>query len=567
MKLDEIASEKLYGILFSEAPYGIMLIDDKTKTIDSNKKACELLGYSKERLNSLSAKDIIHPDDLSKASVQKMFKKLKSKKEIEIERRYKKSDGSYIQVNVCLKPLKKNQYYLVIFQDISDQKQIETALEENKERYNKIFSNVSDAIMVFDAETRNFVDANEAVSSLYGYSKKEFIKLNHSDITSEPEESNKSIIQTIDGELSNIPIRYHKRKDGTIFPVEISTGTFKMGNRRLVFGVVRDITERTDAEASLRESEEKYRTIMETTLDAVYICSPDFKIEYMNKAMIKQIGRDATGETCYNSLHGLEDKCSWCLHHKVQNGEYVDQTIVSPGNNRSFHVSHAPLRNMDGSISKMAVFRDITELKQSEKLLKESENKFRAFAEQSLAGVYLIQDGNFKYVNPKFVEMFGYTKEEYLGKMFFPKLVHPDDLSKVKKQIRSRETGAVKTVHYEFRGVKKKGEIIHLEIFGSSIMIDGRLSAIGTILDISDRKLAEQEREKLISDLQQALKDVKQLSGLLPICSHCKKIRDDKGYWNQIETYISEKSHATFSHGICQNCAKKYYPELNLYDD
>ncbi|MBF0258101.1 MAG: transporter substrate-binding domain-containing protein [Desulfamplus sp.] len=86
-------------------------------------------------------------------------------------------------------------------------------------------------------------------------------------------------------------------------------------------------------------------------------------------------------------------------------------------------------------------------------------------------------------------------------------------------------------------------------------------------LDITERKQVDLEKEKLISDLQNALKEVKQLSGLLPICSHCKKIRDDKGYWNQIEVYIRDHSDAEFSHGICQECAKKHYPDLNIYDD
>ena len=71
------------------------------------------------------------------------------------------------------------------------------------------------------------------------------------------------------------------------------------------------------------------------------------------------------------------------------------------------------------------------------------------------------------------------------------------------------------------------------------------------------------EKEKL----EAALSNVKQLSGLLPICSHCKKIRDDKGYWNQIEVYIDQRSEATFSHGICQECAKKYYPDFDLYKE
>ena len=74
------------------------------------------------------------------------------------------------------------------------------------------------------------------------------------------------------------------------------------------------------------------------------------------------------------------------------------------------------------------------------------------------------------------------------------------------------------------------------------------------------------KRKKVIGDLEKALSKVKTLSGLLPICSYCKKIRDDKGYWNQIESYIRDHSEAEFSHGICQECAKKYYPGIDFYD-
>jgi HAMP domain-containing protein len=77
------------------------------------------------------------------------------------------------------------------------------------------------------------------------------------------------------------------------------------------------------------------------------------------------------------------------------------------------------------------------------------------------------------------------------------------------------------------------------------------------------RKQAEEEREKLILQLQESLSKVKVLSGMLPICSSCKKIRDDKGYWSQIESYIRDHSDAEFSHGICPDCAKKLYPEYS----
>jgi DNA-binding NarL/FixJ family response regulator len=92
--------------------------------------------------------------------------------------------------------------------------------------------------------------------------------------------------------------------------------------------------------------------------------------------------------------------------------------------------------------------------------------------------------------------------------------------------------------------------------------VDG-LILFRTLRYAIERKQAETERETLIDKLQNALAQVKTLSGLLPICSGCKKIRDDQGYWNRIESYISEHSEAQFSHGICPDCAKKYFPDYN----
>jgi hypothetical protein len=83
-------------------------------------------------------------------------------------------------------------------------------------------------------------------------------------------------------------------------------------------------------------------------------------------------------------------------------------------------------------------------------------------------------------------------------------------------------------------------------------------------VEIEERKLAEAEREKLIVELREALSEVKQLSSLLPICASCKKIRDDKGYWNQLEQYLHEHSGIVFTHGICPECAKKLYPNINF---
>jgi hypothetical protein len=98
---------------------------------------------------------------------------------------------------------------------------------------------------------------------------------------------------------------------------------------------------------------------------------------------------------------------------------------------------------------------------------------------------------------------------------------------------------------------------VRVEAVGSK----GRPECRAAVLDVTDRHRIEAERERLIQELQTALARVKTLSGLLPICANCKRIRNDQGYWNQVEEYVSNHSEATFSHGICPECLHKLYPE------
>ena len=95
--------------------------------------------------------------------------------------------------------------------------------------------------------------------------------------------------------------------------------------------------------------------------------------------------------------------------------------------------------------------------------------------------------------------------------------------------------------------------------------IKGERLLCSVVRDITKRKQDEEEREKLFLELKESLANVKTLSGMLPMCAACKKIRDDKGYWKQVESYVSEHTEAVFSHGICPECAKKAYEELEKF--
>ena len=124
-----------------------------------------------------------------------------------------------------------------------------------------------------------------------------------------------------------------------------------------------------------------------------------------------------------------------------------------------------------------------------------------------------------------------------------------------------RESGKVLSLiheHYRSDGEKRILEIIASPLFSK----EGSFQGIVEIeRDVTDHRKADEEREKLIGELQEALSKIKTLKGLIPICAWCKKIRDDKGYWTKVETYIREHSDASFTHGICPECLKKVSPE------
>jgi len=114
---------------------------------------------------------------------------------------------------------------------------------------------------------------------------------------------------------------------------------------------------------------------------------------------------------------------------------------------------------------------------------------------------------------------------------------------------------------------RKDGTLFPTEIDTKIVTIGGQKFLLAYVRDITERKMAEAERENLIRNLQQMLEEVKTLRGFLPICANCKNIRTDEGYWLQLEHYISTHTNIQFSHGICPDCMKKLYSDFNFSED
>ncbi|KAA0890420.1 PAS domain S-box protein [Oryzomonas rubra] len=191
-----------------------------------------------------------------------------------------------------------------------------------------------------------------------------------------------------------------------------------------------------------------------------------------------------------------------------------------------------------------------------EKAVRESEARFRSALENAPIGMALVSlNGAFLLVNHALCAILGYEKEALQG-LTFAEVTHPDDLNLDIPNVERLLDGEVSAYTVEKRYITKGRELVWGQLTASVLKGDEGAPEyfIVQIEDISDRKKIEKEREGLIGDLQGALCDVRILSGLLPICDSCKKIRDDKGYWNQLETYISKHSGAMFSYGICPDC-------------
>jgi PAS domain S-box-containing protein len=172
-------------------------------------------------------------------------------------------------------------------------------------------------------------------------------------------------------------------------------------------------------------------------------------------------------------------------------------------------------------------------------------------------GVRII-DTNFKiiYENQSHRELFGYNVGEYCYKAYQQRDQVCENCAVSKSFLDGK-------VHKDVRSIISYKGLKYVEITSSNLLDDRDriIAGIEIVRDVTDRKIMEAEKEKLISDLQDALNNINTLTGLIPICAWCKKVRDDKGYWKKVEKYIEEHSDVSFTHGICPKCLQKTDPE------
>ncbi|UCD33305.1 MAG: PAS domain S-box protein, partial [Desulfobacterales bacterium] len=530
-ELEQSLKESLIGkkgfaiSLIDNAPVFFVAVDAQGKTLMMNQIMMKVLGYTD---NEVVGKDYLSNfvPKKDRDMLASVFRKLTADQEHTFnENHILSKDGKEFLVEWHGTPVfdtsSKLQYFYGIGIDITSRKQTEKALRESEEKYRQLFSTVSDAVMVIDAETREFIDVNEAASSIYGYSKEEFLQLKQIDITSEPKKSDDYIKKTISGEISSIPLRYHKHKDGTIFPVEITPGVLTLGKRKMVFGVARDITERKRAEEALKESELKHKTLVNNIPGMVYRGYTDWSAEIISGSeeicgyTKKKINSEKEG--WLSIIHSDDKESVFSEGSELAKGKQSTiQTyrIVTKGNgNRWVEDRKTSLFSEEGEfIGIDGIVFDITKRKQAEEALWKSEERLSAFMDSATDG-FILFDSELNYVkfNKAAQEITGVDRKEIIGKNVLDVIPDFKETGRYDKYKKVIKTGVPMitpdlTPHPKF-GNKR----LDLKVF----KVGEGLGVIFT--DITERKQTEEALQKAHDELDERVKELNCFYGISKI--------------------------------------------------
>lgn len=263
-------------------------------------------------------------------------------------------------------------------------------------------------------------------------------------------------------------------------------------------------------------------------------------------------------------LHGLMEMIADLRQGKKQGGIIAESTIGET--TFELHISHVQ------EINSIRIYvMDITERKRTEDALRKKERLLSESQRLGHIGSFLFDMKGPIQWSDELYRLYGVSPDTFTPTAeSFLSLIHPEDRASMEIWIAACVAGEMPDA-LDFRIIFPDGTIHFIRGFGEAVFDDKNrlLYLAGLAQDITERKHAEQklqrysaELEKKNQELQGALAEVKQLTGMLPICSSCKKIRDDKGYWSGVETYVSEHTDAVFSHGLCPECEKKGHEDL-----
>ncbi len=477
-----------------------------------------------------------------------------------------------------------------------------------KRHFEIMLDRMSEGIMEINLEGR-IVYVNPTACSLIGIPQKDLLGVYFVDLFSGDDQKRISdLMKTDDTKPKTItddaPVHLNKS--------QITLNIVPLGedeNTSII--IIHDVTEQKRSEKKRRESEEQHRLSLEVSPDPIVIYDIEGRATYINPAFEQTFGWSLaeirgkqinfvpennwpeTKDAIDRMLRGEKLKL-FETRRLTKDGRILDVQLSTsifldreekPAGSIVILRDTTALKQAEGALQKAhdeleqrveertsellrvnkQLEKEIEERKQAEEEIKTAREYTQNLIDSSL-DMIMSTDNERRLVefNRAAEKAFGYRKEEILGEKVDVLYADPKEGERVHETV--LKTG--KSVE-EITNIRENGTVFR-SLLSATLLKDatGRvIGKMGISRDIEEKKQAEEEREKLISELQDALKEIKTLRGILPLCSFCKKIRDDKGYWEQVDVYIHKHSQADISHSICPECAKEHYPDFDIYDD
>ncbi|MFX0209431.1 MAG: PAS domain-containing protein, partial [Candidatus Hodarchaeota archaeon] len=307
----------------------------------------------------------------------------------------------------------------------------------------------------------------------------------------------KSFSKILDTNFFSEAYRF-QQKDGTYrwMLEEANLIRDEQGNPLEIVGFWTDITRQKEAEEHLRRERENLYRILNSTDDVIYIINTQHEIEFINSAGENEFG-PVEGKKCFEYFNDFSEGCPWCTAEKVIDGQIIRREKTLPKNQKTYDMIDTPFRNLDGSVSSLAILRDITDRKKIEEALKESEENFRELVDLLPTTVFEIDpSGDFLFSNRHGLEISGYTQEDLDQGLNALQLFVPEDRPMVKENILKILEGE-KVEGHEYTALKKDGSTFPVLTYSTPVYRDKRpVKLRGIVVDITQLKETEKALRK-----------------------------------------------------------------------
>lgn len=522
-RVDErlLKSEEKYRTIFENVSDTIIYVNKYGTIVDANdnretfgRTPEDLIGKHFTKLGFFDLKDL--------PKYIKLFGEVigDSRKIESMEIEIKHADGYKIPVEVSVEVIKKNdktEGFVCMVRNITERKKIGDALRKSEEKFRNLIENAPIGIYYNDFNG-TFIYGNKKAEEIVGYKREEligksFLKLKllgPKDIT----RAAKLLALNKLGKLTGTDEFALKRGNGTEITVEIDTNIINVAGKKVVLGMVQDVTERKKTEELLKESEVKYRSLVESSIDGIVIVQ-DKKVKFVNNALVKMLGYQSKDEINDRNFTDFvaEDYRNIMLkrglaREKGKNVPSYYQFKALRKDGTEFHTEISVSRiTYGGNTARQGIIRDVTERKKAEEELRSSEKQSSAAIEaaRALTFNYDIASGKINW-NGAIEDITGCTKEEFvkIDVDGWTKRLHPDDrdrvLSILQEAIKKKDRA---TAEYRFK--TKKGYVVLSSISLTEKENGKAVRLVGILQDVTEQKKAEEELKKLNQELRKKI--------------------------------------------------------------